>query len=430
MYFLMLNFFGPKPGAGPAQAGTLLEQAQALDTEGRKQDPNVALADRVKKLEEAARKYEEAAKSLGDTPAAYQARFSQINVYDFLVQLEGKKAGTHWYDQAEPKLKDMVSALHGKTGTVQVEVQGEVTSKSGDLGKVAEERLDQIRAARDVVNRDKWTYKTLDVLVKLTGSNPSFSYAFALILVVVVLKILTFPFQKKQYEYQKDMMRIQPLLKEMQEQMKGRPAEEIQRRQMQIFRENNVNLAGGCLPMLVMMLVLFPVFWMVRDYEYQFTNATFLWIGSEYSQKVWWMANNLAQFDLPLFVIYLLSTLGYSLVQPKPTDPQQAQQQKIMMYMMPIMFGVFMYIYRWSSAFMLYWLVLNLVSLYQSWVLTKQYGLQGGGDSSGGAAVTAAPRPLEPMQGAVSRRGGRRRNRNRSAGVPGQIRPKESERGG
>ena len=40
----------------------------------------------------------------------------------------------------------------------------------------------------------------------------------------------------------------QPLIKEAQEKLKGRPAQEIQQRTMAIYRENNVNMAGGCLP--------------------------------------------------------------------------------------------------------------------------------------------------------------------------------------
>ena len=67
-----------------------------------------------------------------------------------------------------------------------------------------------------------------------------------------------------------------------------------------------------------------------------------------------------------------------------------------------MMFGVMMFIYRWSSAFMLYWLILNIVSGYQSWVLGKQFGLYGGGDSGsgggGGTQVVETPtKPLAPM---------------------------------
>jgi YidC/Oxa1 family membrane protein insertase len=430
---IWLYFFAPKAPAPPEQQKSVLAQARALEAEGRKDDPNVALADRKKKLEEAIGKYEEFYQQNKTALEGRQARFQQINIYDFLAQLEG---GTHWYDQAEHRLKDMETAFLKSQGEVQLEHKGVITTRTGDLGTIATERLDEIRRDRDAARRNYITYRTLDFFVNLTGKIPAFSYFFALLLIVVVLKVLTFPFQKKQYEYQRDMMRIQPKLKALQEEMKGRPQEEVSRRTMELFKENNVSLAGGCLPMLVMIAVLFPVFYMVQHYEYQFTNATFLWIGSELSKNYWWMANNLAQFDVPLFVIYLISTVGYSLLQPKPADPQQAAQQRMMMFMMPVMFGVFMFMYKWSSAFMLYWLILNLVSMYQSWILMKRYGLAGGaaaaaagGGGGGSAAPEPAPaKPLEPMQGSEKARSNGRNGKRGGSGQSGRVKPRGSRR--
>jgi YidC/Oxa1 family membrane protein insertase len=197
---------------------------------------------------------------------------------------------------------------------------------------------------------------------------------------------------------------------------------------MEIFKENNVSLAGGCLPMLVMVIVLWPVFYMVREYEYQFTNAHFLWVGSAYAHKFSWIGQNLAQFDLPLFVVYLATTIAYSALQPKPADPQQAQQQKMMTYMMPVMFGGFMWVYKWSSAFMLYWLILNLVSMYQSWRLNKEFGSSAvaaigpGGPGSGGSGGNGTPAtPLPPMKGTA-----KKKTITKRAGSSGRIQPKEA----
>ncbi|MFN3648417.1 MAG: membrane protein insertase YidC [Armatimonadota bacterium] len=404
-------FFMPKAPAPPdPNAPSLYIQAQNLEKEGRTADPNVAIADRVKKLEAAVGKYEEYWNQQKDKnpvpPEAYQARFQQVNIYDYLAtQLEGKRSGTHWHDQAIPKLKDMEKSLHNKQGTVTLEINGKTETRTGDLSQIASERLNLIRLARDEVNKDKWTYRILDGLVQVFGGvrYPGLSYFLALLVVVVFLKGITWPFQKKQYQYQRDMMRVAPLIKEAQEEMKARnaPPDEVQRRVFEIYKENNVNIAAGCLPMLVMMVVIFPVYWMVADYEFQFTHGTFLWIGSAASKNSPWLGDNLAQFDLPLFIIYMLSMVAFSLLQPKPADPQQAQQQKMMMVMMPLMFGVFMWIYQWSSAFMLYWLILNVVSGYQSWSLMRRYGLHAiAGGGGGTAALEAAPPPpLKPMKG-------------------------------
>lgn len=406
--FYALQTWGPKPPPPPAQVQNILAEAQKLDTEARKEDPNVALGDRVKKAEQAVGRYEEYYNANKKAPDAPQARFNQINLYDFLARLEGTKVGTKWFDQAEHKLKDMEGALHNRTGTVKVEVGKETLERTGDLGQIATERLNQIRADRDAVNKTKITFKILDFLVGLTGHNPAYSYFLALLFVVVVMKVLTFPFQKKQYQYTKDMARIQPLIKEMQEKYKDRPQQEMQQRQMEIFRENNVNIAGGCLPMLVLAFGLWPVYFMVRDYEFQFTYAKFLWIGSGLSDKYWWLADNLAQFDVPMCIIYILTSLGYSLIQPKPADPQQAQQQRMMMVTMPLMFGVMMFFWRWSSAFLLYWSLLSLVSIYQGWLLNRSFGAYGTGGTStpsGGSDGTPPPsQPLEVMKGVPTRK--------------------------
>jgi YidC/Oxa1 family membrane protein insertase len=422
--FLLFQMF-MKPRAAPEKTQSVLTEARKLEAEGRVTDPNVSLSARVKKLEQAAQKYEQFFQENKKSPQGMEARFREVNVYDYLANLQGQESGTHWYDQAEIRLKEMEKAFHGQQGTVQLEEKGQVRSSTGDLGQIASARLNNIRQARDLRNRNKPTYRFLDFFVGLTGRNPSFSYAFALILIVVVLKLLTFPFQKKQYRYMQDMQRIQPLVKDMQEKMKGRPPEEINRRMMQIYKENNVNIAGGCLPMLVTGFALLPIFYVVRAYEYQFTNAKFLWIGSEMARQYTWLADNLAQFDVPLFVLYNITLVASMLMQPKPADPQQAQQQKMMMIMMPAMFGVMMWMWQWSSAFMLYWLVLNLVSMYQSWLLTKHFKAENtaGAGGSGPAGTPGQPaRALEPMKSAQGDRPANGRNgRGRSRQRPGHA---------
>ena len=396
--FYALQTWGPKPPPPPAQVQNIQAEAQRLDTEARKEDPNVALGDRVKKAEQAIQRYEEYYNANKQAPDAPQARFNEINLYDFLARLEGPRVGTKWYDQAEHRLKDMEGSLHNRTGTVKVEQGKETLERTGDLGQIASDRLNQIRADRDVLNLDKFTFKILDFLVGLTGRNPAYSYFIALLIVVVVVKVLTFPFQKQQYKYTKDMARVQPLIKEMQEQYKGRPQQEIQQRQMEIFKEQNVNMMAGCLPMLVLGFGLIPVYWMVRDYEFQFTHAHFLWIGSALSHKYWWLADNLAQFDAVMCVFYILTSLGYSLIQPKPADPQQAQQQRMMMVTMPLMFGVMMFFWRWSSAFLLYWSLLSLVSIYQGWLLNRHFGAHGTG-GAGGTTATSGGNSTGPSNG-------------------------------
>jgi YidC/Oxa1 family membrane protein insertase len=164
--------------------------------------------------------------------------------------------------------------------------------------------------------------------------------------------------------------------------------------------------------MILQMVVLIPVYNMVRYYEYQFSKGYFVWIGSEWSHE-WpmWLGKNLASFDVPMFALYLGSTLLFSLLQPPPADPQQAQQQKIMMIFMPLIFGVMMWFNKWSSAFMFYWLTQNLVSLFQTWRLKIRYPIlrPAALATDGGPTLPAVPsEPLRPMSGTGGNGNGQR----------------------
>lgn len=426
LYFYILNTFIFHPKSTPAATQPLLQQAQQLENEGRHPAPNVSKADWVKKLEQAAQKYEDFAKENKDKPEGWQARFSQVNIYDYLTTVDGKSVNTHWFDLSEQKLKDMEKDLHGKVAPVTVEHNGQPQElPSQDLGAVASSELARIQAARDQANSKGIAWNILNTVVNLTGRNPAYSYSLALLIIVVLLKALTFPFQKKQFQYSRDMLRIQPKIKELQERMKDRPAEEMQRRMMQLYKEENVNLAGGCIPMLGMMVVLWPMYFIVRAYEYQFSNAHFLWIGSPMSHQVWWMATSLAKFDVPLFIIYLISMAGYTFLQPPPPDPQQAQQMKIMGLTTPFIFGWFMWMNKWSSAFMLYWLILNVVSMYQTWTLNRHFGpppghgTQGSGGNGGSGVPVPPPAPLGPMAGVQPKRPVKRKKRPNPSSLPG-----------
>ena len=78
--------------------------------------------------------------------------------------------------------------------------------------------------------------------------------------------------------------------------------------------------------------------------------------------------NDLAVMD-PYFVLPILmgaSMFVTQMMQPEPPDPMQAKVMKVM----PVMFTFF---FLWfPSGLVLYWLVNNLLSIAQQWVVTKQ----------------------------------------------------------
>lgn len=80
-------------------------------------------------------------------------------------------------------------------------------------------------------------------------------FALAIIVFTVVIRTILAPLFAAQIRQQKEMQRMQPLVREVQRKHKGNP-QKIQQEQMALYREHGVNPLGGCLPLLVQMPIL------------------------------------------------------------------------------------------------------------------------------------------------------------------------------
>ena len=246
----------------------------------------------------------------------------------------------------------------------------------------------------------------------------TFSYWFAIILLTVIIKIVTTPLTKKQFKSMKEMQTIAPLVKEIQAKYKGDQAA-IGQKTMELYKQHNINPFASCLPLLIQMPILWMMFAMMRQYEFQLQNGTFAWIGSALSHwqqvnipfshsLVWVTARNLSEPDLILVVLYLISM--YFSTKMSAVDPTQAEQQKMMAIMMPLMFGFFFA--GFPSAFLLYWLTLNILqTVQQYYILHKPARAEAMLTPIPTVEPPETPKPDEPR---ISRgRSGSRRRRRR-----------------
>lgn len=269
---------------------------------------------------------------------------------------------------------------------------------------------DSVAHELDRINSTDIKYKILDFLVGMTGRIPGFSYWFAIVLITVIVKLAITPLTKAQFKSMKEMQRVAPLIKEVQEKYKG-DQKTIGEKTMAIYKEHGINPFASCLPILVQMPILMLLYYTIRGYEFQFAKGTFLWIGSGLAHLtsfpvpfnpgtlVWFTAANLAEPDLPLVLLYVASM--YISTKLSAVDPSQAEQQKMMAIMMPVMFA---FIFAgFPSAFLLYWLVFNILQTTQQYFILR-----------GSQAITPAPTPpAQPEQGSGEERVRPRRRRRR-----------------
>ena len=231
-------------------------------------------------------------------------------------------------------------------------------------------------------------YHTMDFLVALTGRQ-SWSYFLAILMVSVLVKLALTPLSNKQYASMKEMQKLQPYMAELQAKHKN-DKELLGRKMMELYKEHHINPAAGCITMLPTIPIMYLLYYMIRLYQYQFSHGTFLWIGSGLSHLFPSILGiNLGQADWPLLILYAGSMYVTQKMTIQPSmDPQQAETQKMMTIMTPFMTTYFFYQYHLPSAFVLYYLIFNILSTsQQKYYMRKRAGDQPftGSDEDGGS---------------------------------------------
>jgi YidC/Oxa1 family membrane protein insertase len=149
---------------------------------------------------------------------------------------------------------------------------------------------------------------------------------------------------------------------------------------MALYKEHRVNPFAGCLPMVVQYPVIISVYYVVMNHKQLFENQNWLWIGTSIAHAspailgVPILAASLAHADLILILLYALSMyFSVRYVSMPATDPQQAQTQRMMAVISPVMLGFLGWRYNWPSAMVLYWFAYNMFTMAQQFYLLRRY---------------------------------------------------------
>lgn len=229
---------------------------------------------------------------------------------------------------------------------------------------------------------DETYYKGVHAIVTFLTDitqNKSVAVVLALFLLAVIVKVVTAPLTTMAYRGMRDMQRIQPMLKELQEKYKDDRAK-LAEEQMKLMKEHKVSPAGGCLPMLIQFPIFIAVYQAVRVYSYQFSDTGFLWIS------------NLAQPNPILLILYAISMIVTQKLTATPAaDPQQQALQNQMTYMMPIF--LVLVLSQIASAFVLYWFFLNVLSAAHQYYLIRKFKAEETAKEAAAAAAIPPPSP-------------------------------------
>jgi len=200
------------------------------------------------------------------------------------------------------------------------------------------------------------------------------NYGLSIIFLTILIKAILFPFTHKSYESTSKMQAAQPKIKAIQEQYKG-DNQKIQQKTAELYKQEGINPLGGCLPLLFQLPVFFALYGLLNRY-FPLRGAEFIpgWITDlsapeyivEFAKPI-----DLKIWTLEAIRILPILYLGGQLLTTKVTQHASAgskggAQQKILTVGMPIMF--FFILYNMPSGLLLYWTVMNFITIGQQLV--------------------------------------------------------------
>lgn len=182
----------------------------------------------------------------------------------------------------------------------------------------------------------------------------TWSWAISIIFLTVIVRVLLIPLTVKQYTSMRAMQRLQPKIKELQKKYKD-DRQKLNEELMKFYRENQVNPFGSCLPLVLQIPIFMALYFMLTDTSLFETNNAFLWIP------------DIRAGNYPLIVIYIASQLLSSLLMTTTVD----KTQRMLMYAMPLMIGVFFLINPFPAGVLIYWVTTNFWTIGQQLVVKK-----------------------------------------------------------
>lgn len=194
-----------------------------------------------------------------------------------------------------------------------------------------------------------WSMKAM-----FNAMGPLGNYGVVIMILVFIVRLLLHPVTKKSQVSMSAMQKLGPRMEQLKAQY-GDNAMEMQKKVRELYRESGVNPVMGIVPILVQMPIWIAL-WSAVDSSIDLRGAGFLpfWITDLSAPDaiirfkevaiplVGWKISSVNLLPLLMgLVMYIQQKM-----MPTPgaqTNPQIAQQQKIMLILMPLMFPIMLY---------------------------------------------------------------------------------------
>jgi YidC/Oxa1 family membrane protein insertase len=226
-------------------------------------------------------------------------------------------------------------------------------------------------------------------------------WGWSIVALVVIVRMLLVPLTVRQIHSMQNLQAHAPEMKAIQQKYKH-DKQKMNQEMMAFYRENQINPAASCLPILAQFPIFIGLFFVLRDFEKEilpkFPDADLQWlnlIDITEDTKVGW--------GPLLIVLYAVSQLTSSYLMSQNMQPAQ----RALLLILPIAFIPF--VLNFPSGLMLYWLTTNLWTTGQGLITrrltpkpqpppkrssrTPPKGAPAEAAADGSAATATPPRP-------------------------------------
>ncbi len=190
------------------------------------------------------------------------------------------------------------------------------------------------------------------------------NYGITVVILTVIVKFALYPFYKKQILSTAGMADMQPKLLEIQRKY-ANDKETMNAKMTELYQEEGFNPAGGCLPMIVQMIIIMGLFTLLRNpmayieadsNMYFAIHENFLWI-KDLSQPDNWILPIMA--GAATFFSFWLN------MQMNPQSkgaPGSNAMNKMMQYFFPIM--IVWLARTYPSGLAIYWFISQFIQIF------------------------------------------------------------------
>ena len=201
------------------------------------------------------------------------------------------------------------------------------------------------------------------------------NYGLVILLMTLLIKLIISPLTMKSYKSSAKMQVLKPEIDKLNAKYPSeKDAMKKQQAMMELYRKAGVSPAGGCLPMLLQMPILFAMFRFFPA-SIELRQQKFLWADdlSAYDSILDFGVNvPLLGDHLSLFALLMAATMFfYSRMTSSQMsdDPNMAGMKFMSLYMMPIM--MFFICNNLSAALSYYYLLSNIITMGMTWYIRK-----------------------------------------------------------